>query len=319
MAKSSKENELRLIRVFSAPVKLVWDVWTNDKHIVNWWGPRGFTLTTESKDVSPGGKWIYTMHGPDGVDYPNITTYYEVEKYSRLVYDHGANENQEALFRVTVTFEEFKGKTVMDMTMAFKNPEVAKEMEQFIKDAGGNTTWDRLGEYLEEQQTSQDIFIINRSFQIDQKTLFDLWTNTEHFSNWMGPAGSTMSYISADVKEGGSLHYKMVNSDDMEMFGKICYQKIRPFDLLIYSQYFCDEKGSLVKPPFAPTWPDKMLTTVIFEAEGENETRITLKWEVEGDASKEERATFHDAKAGMSIGWGGSFDKLESLITKLQN
>ncbi len=40
------------------------------------------------------------MHGPDGVDYPNITTYLEVEEYKRLVYDHGAIEERRHLFRV---------------------------------------------------------------------------------------------------------------------------------------------------------------------------------------------------------------------------
>ncbi|MEZ6045243.1 MAG: SRPBCC domain-containing protein [Planctomycetaceae bacterium] len=54
-----------------------------------WWGPRGFTLTHHSKDLRPGGTWHYTMHGPDGTDYPNMTLYHEVEKYKKLVYDHG--------------------------------------------------------------------------------------------------------------------------------------------------------------------------------------------------------------------------------------
>ena len=38
-------------------------------------GARGFTLTTHSKDLRPGGHWTYTMHGPDGIDYENKTIY----------------------------------------------------------------------------------------------------------------------------------------------------------------------------------------------------------------------------------------------------
>jgi len=314
VAKAKKENELRLVRVFDAPAKLIWEVWTDEKHVGHWWGPRGFSITTKSKDVRPGGKWIYTMHGPDGVDYPNITTYYEVEKYSKLVYDHGANENQEALFRVTVTFEEFKGKTVMDMTMALATPEAAKEIAKFIKAAGGNATWDRLGEYLEEQQKQKDVFIINRSFKTDQKTLFEMWTNPEHLSKWMGPAGATMDYINVAIKEGSSAHYKLTTPDGDFHFGKMDYKKIRPHEFIQYVQSFSDEKGNLVKPGFAPTWPDQMLTTVVFTDEGDGETRLALLWEVFGDATEIERKTFHDAKAGMTGGWSGSFDKLESLL-----
>ena len=319
MAKSNRDNELRLMRVFDAPVKLVWEVWTTDKHIVNWWGPRGFTLTTKSKEVRPGGKWIYTMHGPDGVDYPNITTYHEVIEHSTLVYDHGANEEHGPLFRVTVTFTEVDNQTIMDMTMALESAEAAREIEQHIKDAGGNSTWDRLGEYLEEQQNRKDIFVINRTFNADQAMLFNLWTDAKHFSNWMGPTGSRMDMINADVKEGGSLHYSMTNADGTQMFGKVNYLTIQPNELLIYTQNFCDQNGSLTKPPFALTWPDSMLTTVRFYVEGPDETRITLTWEVDGPATDIERKTFHDAKPGMTGGWTGSFDKLETLVASLSH
>ena len=61
--------------------------------------------------------WHYTMHGPDGIDYPNKTLYHEVETHSKLVYDHGGNDDRPPLFRVTVLFSETGGKTKMDMTM----------------------------------------------------------------------------------------------------------------------------------------------------------------------------------------------------------
>lgn len=45
-----------------------------------------------------------------------------------------------------------------------------------------------------------------------------------------------------------------------------------------------------------------MLTKIEFSDEGENETRITLCWEVDGNATDAERKTFHDAKNGMTGG-----------------
>jgi uncharacterized protein YndB with AHSA1/START domain len=89
MTAEKKSNEINLTRLYDAPVKTVWEAWTDPTQVAQWWGPRGFTLTTHSKDLRVGGIWSYTMHGPDGVDYPNTTRYLEVEKYSRLVYDHG--------------------------------------------------------------------------------------------------------------------------------------------------------------------------------------------------------------------------------------
>ena len=77
-------NELHLTRVYRAPRTLVWKVWTDPVHVAEWWGPRGFTITHHDKDLRAGGHWNYTMHGPDGVDYPNFTRYHESLKLRSL-------------------------------------------------------------------------------------------------------------------------------------------------------------------------------------------------------------------------------------------
>src|SRR6478609_8272281 len=117
MAAKAKSNEINIMRVYDAPLVAVWDAWTDPEQVAQWWGPRGFTITTHSKDLRAGGHWNYTMHGLDGTDYINKTKYYEVEKHARLVYDHGGNDAQAPMFRVTVTFKEGRGKTTMDMRM----------------------------------------------------------------------------------------------------------------------------------------------------------------------------------------------------------
>src|SRR5688572_21764552 len=164
MAAKRKSNELKITRIYDAPVEAVWDAWTDPKQVAQWWGPRGFTLTSHSKDLRVGGTWKYTMHGPDGVDYPNTTKYLEVEKHRKLVYDHGANDEREALFRVTVLFSESNGKTTMDMTMSLPTPEAAAETRKMVKEAGGYSTWDRLAEYLEKESSGKETFVISRSF-----------------------------------------------------------------------------------------------------------------------------------------------------------
>src|SRR5215467_13003722 len=127
MTSKNKSNEIRITRIYDAPVLAVWDAWTDPEQVAQWWGPRGFTITTHSKDLRPGGHWTYTMHGPDATDWPNSTHYFEVEEHSKLVYDHGANDDRPALFRVTVLFKEIGGKTKMDMTMTLPTPEAAEE------------------------------------------------------------------------------------------------------------------------------------------------------------------------------------------------
>lgn len=314
MAAKNKSNEIRIIRMYDAPVKMVWDAWADPKQAAKWWGPRGFTLTTHSKDLRPGGIWHYTMHGPDGTDYVNKTLYHEVEKYSRMVYDHGGNDERAPLFRVTVVFTDVKGKTKMDMTMALPTPEAAQETRKFIKKASGDSTWDRLAEYLTKDAAGKEVFVINRAFDAPIEKMFEMWTQPVHFSRWLPPVGLTMESIRADVKPGGSLFYKMTDGESLTMYGQLKYVEIQRPERIVYTQVFSDENGKVSRHPLAPTWPETMLTTVIFTPEGADQTRVTITWEVHGSATREELETFIRERGGMTQGWTGSFDKLEGLL-----
>src|SRR5277367_2381236 len=126
MATKTKSNEIKITRIYNAPIETVWDAWTDPKQVAKWWGLRGFTITHHSKDLRPGGSWKYTMHGPDGTDYPNYMQYSEVEKHKKLVYDHGGKDDEPAMFHVTVLFSEVKGKTKLEMTMSLPTPEAAE-------------------------------------------------------------------------------------------------------------------------------------------------------------------------------------------------
>jgi uncharacterized protein YndB with AHSA1/START domain len=144
------DREIVISRVLDAPQELVFKAWTDQKHVEQWWGPRGFTNTFEKFDVKPGGVWLFVMHGPDGVDYPNRIVFDEVVKHERLVYSHGGGkEDDPADFRVTVTFAEQGKKTRLTMRSLFSS---AAERDKVVKGygaiEGGNQTLDRLEEHL---------------------------------------------------------------------------------------------------------------------------------------------------------------------------
>jgi uncharacterized protein YndB with AHSA1/START domain len=316
MAAKNKSNEINIIRVYDAPVEAVWDAWTDPEQVAQWWGPRGFTLTTKSKDVRTGGHWIYTMHGPDGTDYPNKTYYHEVEKHSKLVYDHGGNDDQPPMFKVTVLFSETKGKTKMDMTMSLETPEKAEETRKFIKKAGGNSTWDRLAEYLEKKESGKEKFVINRTFDAPIELVFEMWINPHHFAQWMGPVGSKLQFIRSDIKVGGSSFSFFANENDPpKMYVHHDFLAIEKPNRIVYSGYFCDENEKISRHPFSNTWPETMLTTVVFSEEGPERTRVTLTWEPQGTLTNEDLETFTKGRDGATQGWTGTFDKLEDYLS----
>jgi uncharacterized protein YndB with AHSA1/START domain len=57
-----------------------------------------------------------------------------------------------------------------------------------------------------------------------------------------------------------------------------------------------------------------MLSKVAIVAEDENTTRVTVTWTPFGEATPEELQAFRDMRSSMTMGWTGSFDKLEALL-----
>lgn len=314
MQKKRNPNAIEITRVYNAPVKRVWDAWVDPEQVAKWWGPRGFTLTSHSKDVRTGGKWRYTMHGPDGTDYENTAVYLEVIPYVKMVYDHGGHEDRPPLFRVTATFAERDGKTTLTMSMVLPTPEEAEKTREFVEKANGNSTWDRLAEFLEKAQDGKERFVINRTFKAPLDKVFAAWSEPQQIAKWLSPTGFSMEYLRSEIREGGSAFYRMTNGHDVTMYGVVEYLEVKKAERLVYTQRFADSNEGQARHPLAPTWPNVMKTIVEFAAEDDNETRVTITWEPVGNVSAEELATFVAGRPGMTMGWSGSFTKLDEYL-----
>jgi uncharacterized protein YndB with AHSA1/START domain len=142
------DNEVVITRLLDAPRDLVWEAWTNPEHIVKWWGPNGFTTTIKSLDLRPGGLWVYTMHGPDGTDYPNEVKFIEVVKPERIVHSHG--DGQREWFKSSSVFEVEGDKTRVTIKQVFPSAEARNEVvEKYGAIKGGQQHLARLAEFLE--------------------------------------------------------------------------------------------------------------------------------------------------------------------------
>jgi uncharacterized protein YndB with AHSA1/START domain len=139
------------MREFDAPRDLVFSAFTDPKHLAQWWGPNGFTTTTMSFDMRPGGVWRFVMHGPDGRDYQNRITYDEIVPPERIVYTHGGGEDVEPVqMRQTIVFDDLDGRRTritwrLDFPSAAERKRVIKE---YGADKGVVQTMARLAEYV---------------------------------------------------------------------------------------------------------------------------------------------------------------------------
>jgi uncharacterized protein YndB with AHSA1/START domain len=310
-ADNTSDREIVATRVFDAPRDLVYQVWTDPKHISNWYGPRGFTTTTHEMDVRPGGVWRHVMRGPDGTEYPNEIVYVEVLPPERLVYDHASPPR----FQTTVTFVELGGKTKVTARMVFESAELRNKVAtEHHAVEGLNQTLERLGEELQSMSSApaEPQFQISRVFDAPRDLVWRVFTEPEHLMHWWGPKGFTMVSCKVDLRPGGVFHYCMRSPNGDEGWGKWVYREIAAPERLVTVVSFTDDEGNLLRHPMSPTWPLEMLHTVIL-TEREGKTTLTA-YAVPTNATEEERKTFRAAHGSMEQGFIGTLDQLDAYL-----
>jgi uncharacterized protein YndB with AHSA1/START domain len=313
-AENTADREIIITRTFDAPRELVWEAISNPKHVVNWWGPRGFTDTLIEMDFRPGGVWKHTLHGPDGVNYPNDAVFIEIVKPERIIYSLGGHrENGPSVrFTSTWTFEALAAnKTKITMHGVFPS---AAERDRVVKEfgaiEGGKQTLEKLGEFL--AKTISKSFVISREFNAPRELVWKAWTERESLMKWFGPKGFTMPAAKLDFRPGGIFHYCLCAPDGKEIWGKFIYREIVPPQKLVLVNSFSDEDGGVTRHPFSETWPLEMLTTTTL-IERAGKTILTIEW-VPFNATDEELKTFDAMRDSMTQGWTGTFAQLDEFL-----
>lgn len=137
-------REMQTITTLKAPIQPVWEVWTNPEHLVSWWGPNGFTNTIHKMDLRENGEWKFTMHGPDGTNYPNRSIFKEIIPLNKIVFEH-FNPH----FITTVLFESKGDETRIHWTLQFDTMEMHDIVVKAHKaDEGQKQSIERLEKYL---------------------------------------------------------------------------------------------------------------------------------------------------------------------------
>ena len=303
-------------RLLNAPRELVWKVLTSPDHIKHFWGPDGFTNTITQMDVKVGGQWLFTMHGPDGKDWPNRIIYRTVKEPSYLSFDHDGGEDDTSGHRFLGELELFEeGRiTRIELRMTESTMEARDAVAQYAVE-GGKQNLERLAAYVAPLANPLNKFVIERTFPVSQQRLFEVCSQVEHLREWMSPAGMKVLKAEQSLKPSGTYHYGLATPNGGEMWGLVTYREITPPSRLVFMQSFSDKNGGITAHPMAPTWPKEMTTIFDFISVGEKQTTLRISWIFAG-IEDAEATTFYGAHAGMNQGWTGSLDQLSDYLTK---
>jgi uncharacterized protein YndB with AHSA1/START domain len=160
----STGQEFVISRVFDAPRERMWKAWTEREQLMQWFGPRGFTMSTAKLDFRPGGIFHFNMRSQGGQEMWGKFVYREIVPPERIVWINSFSDEKGGTTRhpmspgwplemlTTATFTERDGKTTVTIRWAPLN---ATESERQTFDAGHESmrmgwtgTFDQLADYL---------------------------------------------------------------------------------------------------------------------------------------------------------------------------
>src|SRR4029077_4580915 len=130
---------------------LVFEAFTEVRHLSRWWAPEGFTTTTRAFEFRVGGEWDFVMHGQDGTDYQEWISWTELTPPERIALRHGESRGDPNAFESVVTFAPEGAATRLEMRTVFPTKELRDEaVEKYHAIEGGQQTLSNLAAYVTE-------------------------------------------------------------------------------------------------------------------------------------------------------------------------
>jgi uncharacterized protein YndB with AHSA1/START domain len=301
MARPS-DREIVFTREFDAPRELVFEVWTDVKHLEQWWGPNGFRTENSVMDLRPGGSWTFTMTGPDGRVYPNKVVYVDVAPPERLVYQH-EGDGGTLLFSTTTTFDELsEGRTKVTMHGTFSS---AEALEYVIKnhdaDKGGLQTLEKGAAHVASLPMTRREVTLTRRFDAKRADVWRAWTDAEILRQWWGPKGFTNPVCEVDARVGGTMKIVMRSPFGTKHPMRAVFQVVNEPEVLVFTNTAVDAEGHALLTG---------LTTVTFE-EIDGKTELTMHTSM----TTMQKGMPMMMIEGMKDGWSQSLDRLEKLAS----
>ena len=316
-------------RLIQAPRERVWDAWTDPAQLGQWWGPRGFSVTTTQFEFRTGGHWVFTMHGPDPDpqsknpggprDFPNRIVWTRIARTAdadpwHLEYHHlQADTLDNPLFSSNVTFEARDERTLLTWTANFGSNTLR---DQLIRDygasQGGRETTARLAHHTEgtgyDQTSAAQGFrlMLSRVVPVPREQVWRAWSDPHLLPQWFCPKPFAVDRCVLDLRPGGRFYTHMVGPNGWEAHNEGSYLEVVPGERLTFTDLLLSDWIPAPNPGFRHT------VTVQFEEAAAGHTRYTA---IARHASAQGRA--QHAQMGFHEGWGTATDQLVALMRQI--
>jgi len=130
------KNTVFVNREFAADLSLVWDAFTNQEILDQWWAPKPWTSRTKFMDFNVGGRRFYAMVSPEGQEHWSIQKFTSISpttnfKFLSAFTDNDENINDELPnSKWDLNFSERNGTTSVSIIIKLKT---LADLEQHIQ------------------------------------------------------------------------------------------------------------------------------------------------------------------------------------------
>jgi len=140
---------------------------------------------------------------------------------------------------------------------------------------------------------------ITREFNAPREKVFKAWTDPELLVKWFGPKGVSTESAQIDLRVGGTYQFELKLPDGTTAHHRGEYREIDPPKKLVFTGILDGQGCEGSAGVYAET-----LVTIELEDTG-GSTRLILTHEFFPNAA---------SKDSHSMGWNGSFDRLEEVL-----
>lgn len=126
-------NTFKSNREIAATPAEVFAAMQDPVRFARWWGPDGFSNEFETFEFVPGGKWVFTMIGPDGKRYPNESVFSDIATDKRVVIEHVCQPH--FVLTITLTPSATGTGTLLAWEQVFADAAVAQAVSHIVAPA----------------------------------------------------------------------------------------------------------------------------------------------------------------------------------------
>lgn len=132
----NKETKtVTITKEFEAELSLVWDAYTKQELLDQWWAPKPFSSRTKVMDFEVGGRRFYAMVSPEGVERWSVQKYISITPKTNFKFFNAFSDENENLQLPgsdwDLNFSELDGNTTVHVSIYNESLERLERMIEF--------------------------------------------------------------------------------------------------------------------------------------------------------------------------------------------